>query len=131
MIMVLCAMNMLLAQLMGLHFHRHVTTGVSDHGMSLHLRDAGVHLNEEDGHHATGDRASHPDEDLEIDPLGTGFAKFSKVWLNQSVLILVILCLVAVALAAPSGFESIRRRHPALYFLRPPSNAPPLKPSPV
>jgi hypothetical protein len=132
MFMVLCAANMLLAQLMGLHFHRHVMVGVPDHGLSLHLRDAGMHLHADaDGHHAPADGASHPDEDLEIDPLGTGLAKFSKVWLNPIFLFIAALCLFAVALAPPSRFESITRRHPALFFLRPPSNAPPLKPSPV
>jgi hypothetical protein len=130
--MVLCAVNMLLAQLMGLHFHRHMIAGVSDHGMSLHLRDAGLHVHEDaDEHHAAADRASHPDEDLEIDPLGTGFAKFSKVWLNPTLLFMVALCLIAMATAPPSRFESITRRHPALFFLRPPSNAPPLEPSTV
>jgi hypothetical protein len=129
MIMALCAVNMLLAQMMGLHFHRHMMTGVPAHGMSLHLRDAGMHLHAEtDGHHAAADRASHPDEDVEIDPLGTGLAKFAKAWLTPALLFIVTLCTLAMVVAAPPGFQSLTRRHPALFFLRPPSNAPPLKP---
>jgi hypothetical protein len=129
MFMALCAVNMLLAQMMGLHFHRHATAGSSAHDMSLHLRDAGMHLHAEaDGHHAAADRASHPDEDVEVDPLGTGVAKFSKVWLAPALLFIVTLCMLGLVLAPPSGFESLTRRRPALYFLRPPSNAPPLKP---
>jgi hypothetical protein len=132
MILALCAVNMLLAQMMGLHFHRHVIMGVPAHGMSLHLRDAGTHLHAQtDGHHAAADRASHPDEDVEIDPLGTGLAKFSKVWLTPALLFIVMLCVLTMMQPAPSRFESVRRRHPALYFLRPPSNAPPLEPSAV
>jgi hypothetical protein len=129
MIMALCVVNLLLAQMMGLHFHRHVTAGVAGPDMSLHLRDAGMHVHAEaDGHHAAADRASHPDEDVEVDPLGTGVAKFSKVWLAPPLLLIVTLCLLALVLAAPTAFESLTRRHPALFFLRPPSNAPPLKP---
>lgn len=125
--MVLCAVNMLLAQMMGLHFHRHVA-GASAHGTSLHLRDAGLHLHEAaDAHHAPGDRASHPDEDLEVDPLGAGFAKFSKLWLNTACLLLAVFLLLIAAPAATRRFEPPVRRHPALFFLRPPSHAPPLK----
>jgi hypothetical protein len=132
MIMALCAVNMLLAQMMGLHFHRHVMAVESGHGMSLHLRDAGTHLHEEaDGHHAAADRASHPDEDVEVDPLGTGLAKFSKVWFTPALLFIVALCMLAVVLRTAPAFESLTRRHPALFFLRPPSNAPPPKPLPV
>jgi hypothetical protein len=129
--MALCALSMLLAQVMGLHFHRHLVPGISDHGVSLHLRDAGMHLHEQAVQHSAADRAAHPDEDLEIDPVGTGLAKFSKAWLNTTLLFIVTLCLLTMSLAAPSRFESIRRRHPALFFLRPPSNAPPPEPSPV
>lgn len=130
--MVLCGVNMLLAQGMGLHFHRHMLPDASGHGTSLHLRDAGLHLHEDASEHqAAGDRASHPDEDLEIDPLGTGLAKLFKVWLNPALLFFTIICLLAMALAAPFAFESVTRRHPALFFLRPPSNAPPPEPSPV
>jgi hypothetical protein len=130
-IMVLCAMNMLLAQLMGLHFHRHMVASGADHGVSLHLRDAGMHLHEDDAHHSATDLAAHPDEDLEIDPVGTGLAKFSKVWLSPTLLFIVMLCLIATATVGPSRFESIAPRPPALFALRPPSNAPPLEPSPV
>jgi hypothetical protein len=130
-IMVLCAMNLLLVQLMGLHFHRHMMAGAADLRTSLHLRDAGMHLHENaDDHHATEDRASHPG-DLEIDPLGAGLAKFSKVWLSPQFLLAVILCVMVLTLSVPSGFAPLVRRHPALFFLRPPSHAPPLKPSPV
>lgn len=126
--MVFCAMNMLLAQMMGLHFHRHVA-GLTDHGVSLHLRDAGMHLHEDSGHHAMADRAAHPDEDLEIDPLGTGLAKFAKVWLTPALVFVLALCLIALAHVPAARFEPLRRRHPALFFLRPPSNAPPPEPS--
>ncbi len=126
--MVLCAMNMLLAQMMGLHFHRHMVGGAADHGPSLHLRDAGMHLHEAaHQHHATDDRASHPDEDLEIDPLGAGFAKFSKIWLNTAFALVAVFCLLVVGTGAPRRFLQRVRHHPALFFLRPPSNAPPLK----
>ena len=108
--MVICAMNMLLAQLMGLHFHRHVGVDDAGHGTSLQLRDAGIHLHgaddshhRSDHHHSSADRASHPDADLEIDPLGASVAKFSKVWLNAAVLLVAMLCLFAVVGAVPSS----------------------------
>jgi hypothetical protein len=127
--MVFCAVNMLLAQTMGLHFHQHIQGGGAGHGTSLHLRDAGMHLHEAaDKHDSSTDRASHPDEDLEIDPLGAGFAKFSKVWLNTAFVLLATICLVLLMPAVLASFEPQRRRHPALFFLRPPSHAPPLQP---
>jgi hypothetical protein len=131
-LMVLCALNMLFAQLLGLHFHRHVIDGPTDHGTSLHLRDAGLHLHEDAAdHHAAGDRASHPDEDVEIDPLGTGLAKFSKVWLGAAVLFLVAFALLIVVPASTFRVPPFIPRRMALFALRPPSNAPPPEPSPA
>lgn len=127
-VMVLCAVMMLLAQLMGLHFHRHVAAAGSEHGTSLHLRDVGVHMNEAaDVHDAAGDRASHPDEDLEIDPLGTGIAKFVKLWLGPALLVVAIFCLLVTQPLPRAGATRPAFHRPARFALRPPSNAPPLK----
>jgi hypothetical protein len=132
MVIVLCAVNMLLVQALGLHFHRHIQADAGDHGTSLHLRDAGMHVHENGvDHHARGDHASHPDEDLEIDPLGAGVSKFSKIWLVAAVLSVVVLCLFVVVPACARAFEPPLRRRLALFSLRPPSNAPPLDPSPA
>jgi hypothetical protein len=123
-----CAIVLLLAQMTGLHFHRHVLAAGPDHGMSLHLRDAGVHVHADQGdHHAPADRASHPDEDVEIDPLGAGIAKVFKVWLSTACLLVTLLCLFVATPAAAVSPERTRRPHPALFVLRPPSHAPPLE----
>jgi hypothetical protein len=128
MVMVFCAVTMLLAQLMGLHFHRHVADAGSAHGTSLHLRDVGVHMHEAAAaHDEAGDRASHPDEDLEIDPLGTGIAKFFKAWVGPAFLAVAILCLLVTLPVAQLGTPRPAFHRPALFALRPPSNAPPLK----
>jgi hypothetical protein len=134
--MLLCALFMLTAQLMGLHFHRHaavVHAGI-DEGISLHLRDTGVHAHEslnDMSHHAPDDRASHPDV-VEIDPLASGLAKFIKICMAPAMLLLAMLWLAALRPAAPAAIaRSAARLHPSLFVLRPPSNAPPLRLSPV
>lgn len=128
--MALCALNMLLAQGLGLHFHRHMQGGPAEHATSLHVRDAGLHLHEHAGsHHAASDHASHPDLDLEVDPLGKGFAKYAKVWLGATLQIVGVPALLEFAPAVLCRVLQPARPHPELFVLRPPSNAPPLKPS--
>lgn len=130
--MALCALNLLLVQGLGLHFHRHMHADAAGHPPSMHLRDTGVHLHEEAGHHhVAGDHASHPGDDVEVDPVGAGFAKFFKVWLGTTPQPVGISALLAVAPPAQADFQQPARRHPDLFFLRPPSNAPPLNPSVV
>jgi hypothetical protein len=137
--MVLCAVSLLLAQLMGTHFHRHAHVDGAhsghDHRTTVHLRDADVHAHaalDVGDHHAFDDRASHPDADLEIDPLGAGLTKFFKIWISPALLLFAMLLLLATG--PPLRIRPqwlVSRPHPALFVLRPPSNAPPLKLSPV
>ncbi len=135
--MVGCALVLLAAQLMGLHFHRHAHADVAtpDHHTTVHLRDADIHAHAalvDHDHHAIDDRASHPDEDLEIDPLGAGLAKIFKIWLAAVVLLFALQLLLPAGPALPSSLQWLFARvHPPLFVLRPPSNAPPLKLSPV
>jgi hypothetical protein len=131
--MVSCALMLLVAQTMGLHFHRHahVDAADADHGTTLHLRDADIHTHsalDDHDHHTAGDRASHPDVDLEIDPLGAGLAKIFKIWLGPVMLLFAMLLLLPTGPALPAGVQWLFSRvHPPLFVLRPPSNAPPLK----
>ncbi len=134
--MLLCALFMLTAQLMGLHFHRHAVAAHAGEtqGTSLHLRDTGVHGHESlhgTNHHAASDRASHPD-DVEIDPLADGIAKFIKICMAPAVLLLSLLWLVTLRPTIFAWFApAVAQPHPALFVLRPPSHAPPLRLSPA
>jgi hypothetical protein len=130
--MAFCATLMLATQLLGLHFHRHTVASdvaVTRSSSSTHLRDAGLHVQEigpHAEHHAFSDRASHPGEDVEIDPLVAGFAKFFKVCVGAGVLLLALLWLVHAARpTVPALSRSGPSLHPALFVLRPPSHAPP------
>ena len=135
-VLLLCALFMLGAQMMGLHFHRHAVAahGGAVHDTSLHLRDTGVHGHEAlhgMDHHALGDHASHPD-DVEIDPLAAGIAKFFKICMGPALLLLALLWLVGLRSVAFAWFaRPVAQRHPSLFVLRPPSNAPPLRLSPA
>ncbi len=132
-LMVACAMMMLAGQLMGLHFHRHLSGGDAGfgHGLSLHLRDADVHSHaaaQLHDHHAIDDRAAHPDDDVEIDPLAAGLAKLIKIWVAPCVLLLALLWCLDVRWSVLQRVDRpVARRHPSLFVLRPPSHAPPLK----
>jgi hypothetical protein len=114
-IMVICATLMLAAQILGLHFHR----------------DAGLHADEIGHHtmlHGTADQASHPGEDVEIDPLAGGLAKFIKVWLFAGFPLVALLWLVhAPRPTLPAFARAGPRPHPAHFVLHPPSHAPPLQ----
>lgn len=131
---VLCVLSMLAGQLMGLHFHRHAPglDGAGASATSIHRRDTGVHLQgsaDHAAHHAAADRASHPGEDVEIDPLAGGLVKFLKNLLGAGFFLCTLLLLVR-AVSANVPLRPLRSGavlHPALFVLRPPSNAPPLK----
>jgi hypothetical protein len=130
--LLLCVLCMVAAQLTGVHFHRHAIAAHAgaQHGISLHLRDTGVHGHESlqgKDHHAPGDRASHPD-DVEIDPLAAGFAKFLKICMGAALPVLAVLWLVAMQpVAVASRWRPPVHQRPSLFVLRPPSHAPPLK----
>lgn len=131
--MLSCALLLLVAQLMGLHFHRHAdsATAVPEQHTTVHLRDADIHAHsdvDDHDHHSAADRASHPDVDLEIDPLGASLTKFFKLWLYPVLLLIAMLLLVPTGPALPTSLQWLFARvHPPLFVLRPPSHAPPLK----
>jgi hypothetical protein len=144
-VVLFCAATLLLAQLTGVHYHRHIGHHDAGHdhavsyddtgpGTTVHLRDAGVHMAADEGGahaHSAGDRASHPGVDLEIDLTVDSLTKVFKSSLFAGVLLafLALLCWIIVAPARVVGFLP-RRTQPqwrrfSLFALRPPSHAPP------
>jgi hypothetical protein len=123
---------LLSTQLMGLHYHRHAQHHASaDAGSSVHLRDFGVHVEGvADGidHHSLDDRASHPGDDLEVEPVADSVVKFYKTWLATGFVFLAVLWSFGPAPAAAAWvLGAAPRPHRSRFVLRPPSNAPPLK----
>jgi hypothetical protein len=122
---------LLSTQLMGLHYHRHAAHSAGgESGTSVHLRDFGVHVEgAADGvdHHALDDRASHPGDDLEVEPVADSVVKFYKTWLAIGFVFLAVLWFFSCSPIAAAWVERpAPRLHRSRYVLRPPSNAPPL-----
>ncbi len=127
-ILALCAVTLLLAQVLGLHQHRHVELGAmaERHPVALHFADGGVH--HEAGHsHSADSLDTHPHVDVDSDAIGDGLA---KVVVDLVIAVLAFGALifwlprgVSLPLAAPP--RTATPRSPT-FALRPPSQAPPL-----
>jgi len=128
------ALLLVVSQLMGLHYHRHaVVSAEASSGTTVHLRDYGIHAEHAaDGadHHDFSDRASHPADDVEVEPIADSLAKYYKTWLSTGLLFLPHVWFYGVRPAPPVRIaRAAVGEHPRPYVLSPPSNAPPLKSS--
>ena len=137
-IVVSCSILLLLAQVLGMHYHRHIETrgGSHGHGVELHFEDGGLHVAESRAdhqhphHHGDGGGSSHGHLDVESKAVKAGLA---KVFVDSLLLLLMPLLVAVMALGAdmqvPARPRSVlgpsRFR---LYSLRPPSQAPPSGP---
>jgi hypothetical protein len=142
-VVLFCAAALLVAQLTGVHYHRHI--GHHDHsaphdhavvhddadlGTTVHLRDSGIHTAAKEGfahQHTAGDRASHPGVDLEIDLMVDSLFKVFKSALFANFM-LAMLCWIIAAPTRDAVFIRIQskpRHRRSLFALRPPSHAPP------
>lgn len=128
-VVICCALALLVAQLSGAHYHRHLGDLMHAEAdvTSVHLRDAGVHMGHDAHDHDAADRAAHPGVDLEIEAAADGLAKvFKSALLAGALLVLLLWRLLPVVRLRPP-----RRAAPActpdslLFVLRPPSHAPP------
>lgn len=128
-IVICCALAMLVAQLTGAHYHRHLGDLMHAEAdvTSVHLRDAGVHLGHDAHDHDATDRAAHPGVDLEIDAAADGLAKvFKSALLAGALLVLLLWRLAPVVRPRPRRPSTSGRPGRSLLFvLRPPSHAPP------
>lgn len=80
-----CAAVLLCSQVLGLHYHRHVSgshhgpVATADRALAT-MWDPGAHFHApaggESGHQAA--HSAHPDQDLDVEVLGEGAAKFKK-----------------------------------------------------
>lgn len=132
-IVAICSALVLVAQVLGLHFHRHVEAqGPSAaHLAELHFESGGLHLGDlhaGEAHHehaADGD-AGHWHLDLESEALKAGFAKafidlppLPLLWLVG-----LIGCAASTRAPRPARRVPVNRRSRAL-GLHPPPQAPP------
>jgi hypothetical protein len=125
-IVVVCAALLLLAQVSGLHYHRHVepASGQS-HGTELHFEDGGLHLDETRADHRHG-VASHRHVDVESQAVKTGLVKaFFDSLLLPLLTVVVVLATASAAAAAPRPSRNPEGHPPRPFDLRPPSQAPP------
>jgi hypothetical protein len=134
-IVVVCAAMLLLAQVMGLHYHRHVErVDGHAHGSELHFEDGGLHLDEQRADHrhaldAAGSQSGHWHIDVESKVVKPGLL---KAFLDAVLLSLLMRVATLVLPAAgpqlcwrPRAAGAARRIHP--FSLRPPSQAPPAR----
>lgn len=130
-----CSILLLLAQVMGLHYHRHVDghSGQGAQAVELHFEDGGLHVGEtrtEHQHdHAAGDGPSHWHLDVESKAMKAGLAKvFVDSLLLPLLLVLMAVMAPAAGMPAPLLRRSIvgRWRYRP-YSIRPPSQAPPAR----
>ena len=131
-----CSVLLLVAQVLGLHFHRHVESqgaGIT-HAADLHFEGGGLHAGEVHADHqheqAADGGTGHWHLDVESNALKAGFA---KAFLDSLALLplLWIATVFACAAAAraplrPRRIDAPTRSRP--YALRPPSQAPPAPP---
>ncbi len=133
-----CSALLLLAQVLGMHYHRHIEMqgGGDAHGVELHFEDGGLHVGETRADHqheheqGADDGDTHGHLDVESKAVKAGLA---KVFVDSLLLPLVLLLVAVMALGADmrapvrprSVLGSSRFR---LYGLRPPSQAPPSGP---
>lgn len=126
-----CSALLLLAQVLGLHFHRHVERdGAVAHAAELHFEGGGLHVGDRHVDHrlerAVEDGSSHWHLDVESKAVKAGFA---KAFLDS--VLLPLLCLAALLTCTAASIAPARARsvngHPRTrrYTLRPPSQAPP------
>lgn len=131
-----CSVLMLVAQVLGLHFHRHVGVhgGSVTHPSELHFEGGGLHVGDmhaDGGHAHAADDGTSPQWhlDLESEALKAGFAKLFLDSALLPLLWLVGLIAWAAATRAPSRPRRVRgTTQPCAYGLRPPSQAPPAPP---
>ena len=132
-IVAICSALVLAAQVLGLHFHRHVEAGGPSlaHAAELHFEGGGLHvgdLHAEDGQHerATDGGAGHWHLDLESEALKAGFAKAFVDNPPLPLLWFVGLIACAASMRAPLHVRRVpvTRRSRAL-GLHPPPQAPP------
>lgn len=132
-IVVTCGALLLVAQVLGLHFHRHVGVqgGSVAHPSERHFDGGGLHVGDahaDEGHeHAADDGSSHWHLDLESEALKAGFA---KAFLDSSILpLLWLVGLIACAAAMRAPLHPRRASGTTrswAFGLRPPSQAPPV-----
>lgn len=127
-IVALCVTALLCAQVLGLHYHRHLELDDSHgHGTALHFEDAGVHAHEQaDEHRHEPGAATHPHIDIETRAVDDGL---TKLFLD---VLLVLLPVVLLALAprrrgtVPQPGTLLGHDRPPRYAVCPPAQAPPL-----
>ena len=127
----MCATMLVVAQILGLHYHRHVEQHGDDaHRSELHFEDAGLHPNESRPDHRHADAqaggSSHRHIDVEAKALKAGVAKAFVDSLLLPLLLMVALLVPSTRGAACPrlhGRDGLRKADPAR--LRPPSQGPP------
>ena len=130
-----CSALLLVAQVLGLHFHRHVERhgDAIAHAAELHFEGGGLHVGDthaDHGHEPAADGGStHWHLDVESKSLKAGLAKafFDSLLLPLLWLVAALVC----AAVARTPIHSRRVRGPTRsrpYRLRPPSQAPPAIP---
>lgn len=127
----LCAVVLLLAQIMGLHHHRHVTLdgGVETHGSELHFDDRGLHRDAHDAEHrhaADGAAMAHPHLDVETPAVGDTVVKvFTDSLLLGLLFVIAALSWPRLVRLPLRPQRSRWRKRLSSFALHPPSQAPP------
>lgn len=129
-LLVLCLLPLLLAQVLGVHHHRHLALDGAAHHTEVHLADTGLHFRSpaaDAAHDGHADHPAHLHFDLERPAVAKGLM---KILTDLPTVGLVLL----LALLLPLGSGLVLRRHtprrpakrrPPRYLLTPPALAPP------
>ena len=134
-IVAICSALLLVAQVLGLHFHRHVERqgDAVAHAADMHFEGGGLHAGDvhaDHGHeHAADGGSSHWHLDVESKALKAGFAKafLDSLLLPLTWIATLIVCMGVVRTGGrPRRIRGPSRTRP--YGLLPPSQAPPAHP---